>query len=116
MRDFCIKRPDGVLARIVVHPAGTAFDHYVVVEDADLIKFKLWVCTLENTFDDDGHSLLMAKWKSENELLIKVPSQQSEISVYINECRATVRQMARPFVSPLELSRRRPLVKAYLAM
>jgi hypothetical protein len=116
MTNLCIKRSDGVLARIIVHPTGVAFDHYIVVEDAETVRFKLWLCTLEQSEDEGGHGMLKAKWKSDNELVVKVPSQQSEISVYVNECRATVRQLARPFVSPYELSRRRPLAKAYLAM
>jgi len=112
MRNFCIKRPDGVLARIVVHPTGAVFDHYVIVEEADVVKFKLWVCTLE----EGGPGLLKVRWKTNNELIIRIPSQQSEISVYVNECRATVRQLTRHFISPFELSSRRDPVDAYLAM
>jgi len=95
MRNFCIKRPDGVLASIVVHPTGAGFDHYVIVEEADVVKFKLWVCTLEVLTDENGKDLLKAKWKTNNELVISIPSQQSEISVYVDECRATVRQRNR---------------------
>ena len=107
MRNFCIKRSDGVLVRIVTYPTGAAFDHYVIVEEADVVKFKLWVCTLEVAADRGDTGLLKAKWKSDNELLIRVPSQQTEISVYVNECRATVRQLTGHFVSPFELSNRR---------
>ena len=104
MRNFCIKRPDGVVARIVVHPTGAAFDHYVIVEEEDVVKFKLWVCTLEVDTEKAGPGLLKAKWKTSNELLISIPSQQSEISVYVDECRATV------------WSSKRFLAKPYLAM
>jgi len=107
MRNFCIKRPDGVLARIVVHPTGAAFDHYVIVEEADVVKFKLWVCTLEVAADQGESGVLMAKWKTSNELLIRIPSQQSEISVYVDECRAMVRRQAKPFVTPFDLTSRR---------
>jgi len=103
MRNFCIKRPDGVRARIVVHPTGAVFDHYVIVEQADIVKFKLWVCTLEVDADKDGPGLLKAKWKTDNELVIKVPSQQSEISVYVNECKATVRRLTKQFLSPFKV-------------
>ncbi|HVU56089.1 MAG TPA: hypothetical protein VHD83_13585 [Puia sp.] len=100
MRNFCIKRPDGVLARIVVHPSGAAFDHYVIVEEAGVVKFKLWVYTLEA--DEMELGLFKAKWKTSNELIIRIPSRQTEISVYVKECKATMRQLAKHFISPFE--------------
>ena len=114
MRNFCIKRHDGVLARIVVHPTGAVFDHYVIVEDAGVIKFKLWVYTLEADMGEPG--LFKAKWKNDNELVIRIPSQQTEISVYVKECRATVRRLAKHFISPFELSSRRSITEPYLAL
>lgn len=116
MRNFCIKRPDGVLARIVVHPTGSVFDHYVIVEEAAIVKFKLWICTLEAVADEAGRSLFKVQWKTNNELVIRIPSRQSEISVYVNECRATVRQLTRHFISPFELSGRRDPADAGVAM
>ena len=116
MRNFCLKRPDGVLVRIVVYPTCDAFDHYVIVEEAGAIKFKLWVCTLEVDAVAAGTDLLKAKWKTDNELVLSIPSKNMVISVYMNECRATVRQQAKPFISPFELSSGRPLAESYLAM
>jgi len=96
MRNFCLKRPDGVLVRIVVHPTFDAFDHYIVVEEAGVVKFKRWVCSLDVDAGMAEPELLKAKWKTNNELVLSIPTQQTEISVYINEHKATVRRLTRP--------------------
>lgn len=116
MRNFCLKRADGVLIRFVVHPTCDAFDHYIIVEEAGVVKFKLWVCTLEVDAVAAGAGLLKAKWRTDNELVLSIPSKNMVISVFVNECRAMVRQQAKPFISPFELSSRRPFAESYLAM
>lgn len=116
MRNFCLKRSDGVLVRIVVYPTCDEFDHYIIVEEAGVEKFKLWVCTLEVDAVAAGTEILKAKWKTDNELVLSIPSKNMVISVFVNECRAMVRQQAKPFISPFELSNGRPFAESYLAM
>ena len=88
-----IKRSDGVQVKIIGHPVHTVYDFYVVVEEAGIRKFKLWVYSVETEVFEHRRTFFKPKWKNDDELVISIPSQQAEISVFVNEAKATVREV-----------------------
>jgi hypothetical protein len=97
------RQPRGILAKIIAHPIGAAHDIYIVVEKGGTIKFKLWVYNMEADKAELGRMFKMG-WKTDNELIIGIPSRRVEISVFVKEGKATVRSLVQRIISPFELS------------
>ena len=93
-----IRRNDGLLANIVVHPTMDFYDYYVVVVgEAGKVKFKLWIYTMDS---DDPALFSRSTWKNDNELVFTLQSEQVEITVFVEERKATVRRLTKHIPPP----------------
>jgi len=104
-----IERSDAVIAKIIGHPLGNSYEFYIVVEAGGITKFKLWVYSLETAMVEAGGAFFKLRWKDDNELLISIPSKHVEITVFVNEAKATVRDLKRYITPPFEMSRTRAM-------
>ena len=102
------KYSDTVLANIVVHPVQASYDYYVVVEDAGVTRLKLWIYTAEMNETGQAHPSFKIRWKSDDAIVISIPSRQIEIAVLVKESKATTRDLSQHIIPPpYDMSRTR---------
>lgn len=87
------KKNESLIAKIIVHPATDTFDYYCVIEENERLKCKIKIYAGRTEMYYYGALFSKVKWKSANEVTITGKEKQMEISIIVDDCSVTFKNL-----------------------
>lgn len=94
-KSYSNKKNDSLVAKMIIHPAMTKFDYYVLIEEKGNSKCKAKIYSGGTSVFYFPDLFSQGKWISDNEFIVTGKRKEVEIRILIDECKVEFKNMTR---------------------